>query len=297
MAIATRRPDLAISANGLLMSYAGLRFGNDFDEQTRPTAIAAFERAVSRFRAGRRSEAFPAEWRAILQSSLPLYNRMPESVRSSVEPLVVEFLRKVRFVGCNGLAVTDEMRLVVATQACLLIAGQRVKPYEELMSVLLYPDEFLVNRTTEDEAGVVTEFEDVLSGESHDTTRVVLSWRDIKEPLEEGDICNVVLHEFAHYLDHSVDGAFTDVADRNESLKDWHAVLASEFEAHSEAVEADEETLIEARGAEDPSEFFAYATEVFFEAPAELKEHHPRLYDGLKTAYGLDPAAWVRNSR
>ncbi len=300
-AIATRRPDLAVSANELLMNYAGLRFGNDFDEHTRPTAISTFERAVSRFRPGRGSEAphsggagtgFPEEWRTILRSSLPLYNRMPEDVRSGVESLMLEFLRKVRFVGCNGLVVTDEMRLVVAAQACLLIAGHRVKPYEELMSVLLYPDEFLVSRTIEDEAGVVTEFEDVLSGESHDTARVVLSWRDIKEPLEQGDLCNVVLHEFAHYLDHSVGGAFTDVDDGRDSLKDWHAVLAAEFEAHCEAVEAEEETLIEPDGAEDPSEFFAYATEVFFEAPQELKERHPRLYDGLKTAYGLDPAEW-----
>jgi Mlc titration factor MtfA (ptsG expression regulator)/transglutaminase-like putative cysteine protease len=291
-AIAARRPDLAISAQGLLMNYAGLRFGNDFSEQMRPAAVAAFEREVSRFRAGRSSEAFPAEWRVILRSSLPLYVRMPESVRSSLEPLVLEFLRKVRFVGCDGLVVTDEMRLVVAAQACLLICAHRGKPYEELMSVLLYPDEFLVNRTTEDEAGVVTEFEDVLSGESHDTARVVLSWRDIKEPLEEGDICNVVLHEFAHYLDHSVDGAFTDVDDGSKSLKDWHAVLAAEFDAHCEAVEAGEETLIEADGAEHPAEFFAYATEVFFEAPVELKARHPQLYDGLKTAYGLDPASW-----
>lgn len=291
-AIATRRPDLALSASGLLMSYAGLRFGNDCDERTRPTAIAAFERAVSRFRAGRSSESFPAQWRAILRSSLPLYARMPEAVRANLEPLVLEFLRKVRFAGCNDLVVTDEMRLVVAAQACLLIVGHRLKPYEELMSVLLYPDEFLVNRTTEDEAGVVTEFEDVLSGESHDTARVILSWRDIKEPLDEGDTCNVVLHEFAHYLDHSIGGAFTDVDDRNESLKEWHAVLAAEFDAHCEAVEAEEDTLIEPDGAEDPSEFFAYATEVFFEAPRELKERHPRLYDGLKTAYGLDPAAW-----
>jgi protein-glutamine gamma-glutamyltransferase len=292
-AVATRRPDLAVSAHGLLMNYAGLRFGNDFDEQTRPAAVVAFERAVSRFRVSSDSEAFPVQWRAILRSSLPLYTRMPESVRSSLEPLVLVFLRKVRFVGCDGLVVTDEMRLVVAAQACLLIAGHpRAKPYEELMSVLLYPEEFLVNRTTEDEAGVVTEFEDVLSGESHDTARVVLSWRDIKEPLEEGAICNVVLHEFAHYLDHSVDGAFTDVDDGRKSLKDWHTVLAAEFDAHAEAVEAEEDTLIEPDGAEHPSEFFAYATEVFFEAPLELKERHPQLYDGLKTAYGLDPAAW-----
>jgi Mlc titration factor MtfA (ptsG expression regulator) len=206
---------------------------------------------------------------------------------------MLEFLRKVRFVGCDGLVVTDEMRLVVAAQACLLVAGHHVKkPYEELMSVLLYPDEFVVNRTTEDDAGVITESEDVLSGESQDTSRVILSWRDVKEPLEDGELTNVVLHEFAHYLDASVGGAFTDVDDGRASLQDWHAVLADEFDAHCEAVEAEEDTLISPDGAEHPSEFFAYATEVFFEAPADLKAEHPRLYDGLKTAYGLDPAAW-----
>ena len=292
LAIATRRPDLATHANGLLMHYADLRFGNEVDDRARPAALAAFEQAVSRLRTGRKAEAFPAEWRAILESSLPIYTRMPPPVRASIEPLVLEFLRKVRFTGCNGLVVTDEMRLVVAAQACLLIAGHRVKPYEDLMSVLIYPDEFVVNRTTEDEAGVVTEFEDVLSGESHDTSRVILSWRDIKEPLDSGEICNVVLHEFAHYLDHSVDGAFTDVDDRNARLKDWHDVLAAEFDAHCEAVEAEEETLIDPDGAEHPAEFFAYATEAFFEAPVDLKERHPHLYEGLKTAYGLDPASW-----
>jgi Mlc titration factor MtfA (ptsG expression regulator) len=274
------------------MSYAGLRFGNEVDDETRPAAITAFERAVSRYRTGRGTEAFPAPWRVILRSSLPLYSRMPAPVRASLEPLVLRFLRKVRFVGCNGLVVTDEMRLIVAAQACLLIAGHRVKPYEELMSVLLYPAEFVVNRTTEDEAGVVTEFQDVLSGESHDTSRIILSWRDIREALDESDVCNVVLHEFAHYLDHSVDGAFTDIDSRNERLKSWHDVLVAEFDTHCEAVEAESETLIDPEGAEHPAEFFAYATEVFFEAPVELKERHPQLYDGLKTAYGLDPASW-----
>src|SRR5262249_629767 len=150
-----------------------------------------------------------------------------------------------------------------------LIAAHRAKPYEELMSVLLYPEEFVVNRATEDDTGIVTESEDVLSGESQDTSRVVLSWRDIREPLADGEICNVVLHEFAHYPDNSLDGAFTDVEDRNEALKAWHDVLASEFDAHCEAVEAEEDTLIDPGGAEDPAEFFAYATEVFFEAPIE----------------------------
>lgn len=234
----------------------------------------------------------PEEWRAFLNASSAAYSRMPEPLRRRLEPVVRAFLRDVRFVGCNGLTVTDEMRVLIATQACMLIVARNPGAYRDLMSVLLYPEEFVVNRRNEDEAGVVTEFEDVLSGESHDTSRIVLSWRDVIEPPFEDEICNVVLHEFAHYLDSSVGGDFTDIESGHESLQDWHEILEAEFNDHADAVERDEETLINPDGAEHPSEFFAYATEVFFEEPVALKDHHPRLYEGLKQAYGLDPAAW-----
>jgi Mlc titration factor MtfA (ptsG expression regulator) len=243
-------------------------------------------------RAATLAQPFPPAWRVLLESSLPLYSRIPPALRTRLEPLVRAFLGDVRFVGCNGLVVTDEMRLVIATQACLLVVERNPQAYHDLMSVLLYPEEFVVNRTAEDEAGVVTEFEDVLSGESQDTSKIVLSWRDIKEPAAHGEIVNVVLHEFAHYLDNSVDGAFTDIEDRREALEAWHDVLESEFNAHCDALEAGEPTLIDPDGAEHPAEFFAYATEVFFEAPQPMQSRHPHLYEGLKSAYGLDPAAW-----
>lgn len=235
---------------------------------------------------------FPEEWRAFLNRFSTVYSRMPEDLRRRLEPVVRAFLRDVRFVGCNGLTVTDDMRVLIAAQACMLIAERNPGAYRDLMSVLLYPEEFVVNRRDESEAGVVTEFEDVLSGESHDTSRIVLSWRDVIEAPGEDEICNVVLHEFAHYLDSSVGGDFTDLESRHESLQDWHEILEAEFNNHADAVERDEDTLINPDGAEHPSEFFAYATEVFFEAPAALKDYHPRLYEGLKQAYGLDPAAW-----
>lgn len=235
---------------------------------------------------------FPEEWRAFLLEACPVYRRMPEDLRRRLEPVVRAFLEDIRFVGCNGLTVTDEMRVLIATQACMLIVARHPGAYRDLMSVLLYPEEFVVNRTNEDEAGVVTEFEDVLSGESHDTSRIVLSWQDVIDPPAEEEICNVVLHEFAHYLDSTVGGEFTDLDSRHEALEDWHAILEDEFNAHADAVENDEETLINPDGAEHPSEFFAYATEVFFEAPEALKERHPRLYEGLSQAYGLDPASW-----
>jgi len=220
-----------------------------------------------------------------------VYSRMPANLRVELEPRVRSLLADVRFVGCNGLTVTDEMRLRVAAQACLLVI-RGTGDYGDLMSVLIYPEEFVITRTDEDEAGVVTEFEDVVSGESQDTSRIVLSWRDITEPPDDGEVCNVVLHEFAHYLDHNAGGAFSDIEDGRLALKSWHEVLEDEFNAHCEAVEAGDETLINPDGAEHPAEFFAYATEVFFEAPRPMQRRHPRLYEGLKAGYGLDPAAW-----
>jgi Mlc titration factor MtfA (ptsG expression regulator) len=234
-------------------------------------------RALKRKRAV--AEPFPPEWRALLRQALPLYARMPADLRERLEPLVRAFLQDVRFVGSDGLVVTDEMRLVVATQACLLTVSHNPKAYRELMSVLIYPDTFVVNHTDEDETGIVTEIEDAVSGEAQDTTRIVLSWRDVNEPPAEGEIRNVVLHEFAHYLDNSVEGV-------------WHDRLEDEFDAHIDALESGDETLIDPDGAEHPTEFFAYTTEAFFEEPAELKRRHPRLYEGFKTGYGLDPAAW-----
>jgi Mlc titration factor MtfA (ptsG expression regulator) len=238
------------------------------------------------------AEPFPDGWRELLAANLPLYTRMPETLRLRLEPLVRRFLGDIRFVGCDGLQVTAEMRLIIAMQACLLIVENDQTAYRDLMSVLIYPDAFVVNREDEDEAGVVTQYEDAISGESVETARVLLSWRDIKERPADGEILNVVLHEFAHYLDHSVDGAFTDLEGSNKNLEDWHAILEREFTAHVAAVEREEHTLIQADGADHPAEFFAYSTEVFFEAPRELLARHPELYGGLKRAYGLDPAEW-----
>jgi len=239
--------------------------------------------AGAAFRGLRRKRAlavpFPPEWRELLKQSLPIYSSLPVELRGRLEPRVRAFLRDVRFTGCDGLTVTDEMRLVVATQACLLTVNQGVNAYRELMSVLIYPDTFVIQRSEEDDAGIVTESEDAVSGEALDTTRIVLSWADVTEPLAEGEIRNVVLHEFAHYLDNQVDGVL------NEILED-------EFDAHVEALEAGQPTLIDPDGAEHPAEFFAYATEAFFEMPREMKRLHPRLYEGFRTGYGLDPAAW-----
>lgn len=248
--------------------------------------------ARKRRRAAQFSEPLPAEWRAMLERSLPLYQRMPADLRLRLEPVVRAFLTDVRFVGCRGLVVTDEMRLVIAIQACLLIVMRNVHAYTSLGSVLLYPDEFVVNHADEDEAGVVTEGESVLSGQSVDTMQIVLSWQDVQDHGTDTEIYNVVVHEFAHFLDNAVDGTLTDTGSRRAEFEAWHELLDREYQALCDAVDRDEDTLIDPYGAESTVEFFAVATEAFFERPAELKRLHAALYAELATFYGLDPASW-----
>jgi Mlc titration factor MtfA (ptsG expression regulator) len=238
------------------------------------------------------SAPFPPEWRSLLERSLPLYRRMPPDLHLRLEPVVRAFLTDVRFVGCRGLAVTDEMRLVIAIQACLLIVARDIQAYASLGSVLLYPDEFVVNQADEDEAGVVTEGESILSGQSVDTSQIVLSWQDVQDHGTDTEIYNVVVHEFAHFLDNAVDGTLTDTGSRREEFETWHELLEAEYQALCDAVDCDADTLIDPYGAESTVEFFAVATEAFFERPAELKRLHAALYAALVTFYGLDPASW-----
>jgi Mlc titration factor MtfA (ptsG expression regulator) len=274
-ALAETRPDVADAARPLLERYAELRFGTAIDDGT-------FAHDVSRLRIPAASAPFPVEWRAVLERSVPLYRRMPMDLRLRVEPIVRRFLKRVEFIGCNGVRITDEMRVAVAAQACLLIVKRDGASYDALRSVLIYPDEFLVAESQEDEAGVVTEGARPLSGQAFETARVILSWRDVQESGIEGEAYNVVLHEFAHHLDHSFDGTLAE-----------HQPFDREYQALCAAVERGETTLIDPYGAEHPAEFFAVATETFFEQPAEMRRHHAQLYAELQRFYGLDPAGWT----
>lgn len=230
----------------------------------------------------------PSAWHDTLDAHCALYRRMSAPLRELTVRLAQEFVRRKRFVGCNGLQVDESMRRIVAFQACALVARRGLQCYADLHSVLLYPDEFLISGSVEDDIGVVTEYTEAASGQAIDTTRVLLSWPDVQQAGSAGDGYNVVVHEFAHHLDHSLDGALSAPLEGST----WHAVLAREYAALCAAADAGEETLIDPYGSEDPAEFFAVASETFIELPRELRERHPPLYAALSQLYALDPAGW-----
>ena len=242
-----------------------------------------------------RAQPMPDAWRSDIERAMPIYACIPLPLRARLDGLVQQFVAEKEFVGCRGLEVTLPMKLAVAAQACLLVLGRSARLYEDLYSILIYPAAFLVPEEHRDEAGVVHQHERALAGQAWDTHRIILSWDDvIAGAAAPDDGFNVVYHEFAHYLDAEagiVNGApFLGEARNYER---WSRVMQHEFAKLREADARGEPTVLDPYGAENPGEFFAVATEAFFELPRELQTEHAELYGELRNYFRLDPASWL----
>jgi Mlc titration factor MtfA (ptsG expression regulator) len=216
-----------------------------------------------------------------------LYRRLPRARREQLEALALEFLARQRFVASGGLALDAAMTRLIAVQACLLVLARGAVAYRSLGAILVYPDEFIAPQEYVDEAGVVTQVLEPLSGQSLDTHSIVLSWADVLAGARAGGGYNVVVHEFAHFLDHQHDGALSSPGDATR-----RELLAAERAALRASVDRGETTLIDPYAATDEAEFFAVASEHFFGEPQALHAAHPALHALLVSAYGIDPASW-----
>jgi Mlc titration factor MtfA (ptsG expression regulator) len=235
----------------------------------------------------RAPEPFPAAWRMQLVRDCQLYRRLPRAQRGQLELLVREFLAQQRFVACGGLLLDAGMTRLIATQACLLVMARGVGAYRGLGAILVYPDEFLVPHEEVDEAGVVHTHHEPLSGQSLAASSIVLSWADVLAGARAGGGYNVVVHEFAHFLDHQADGALSSPGDAAR-----RALLAAELGALRASVDRGEDTLIDPYATTDEAEFFAVASEHFFCEPQALCAAHPALHALLCSCYGVDPGGW-----
>ncbi|MDX1512406.1 MAG: zinc-dependent peptidase [Gammaproteobacteria bacterium] len=253
--------------------------------------------AVRRRRASQRERLLaaplPAEWERLLERRVPLYRRVPGEHRAELNGLINVFVHDKRFIGCNGLEVTDEMRAVIAAQACILLLNRNTGCYPGFRTIYVYPGTYLAHETRS-EGLLETEETDARAGESWHRGPVVLSWDDILAGLEApDDAFNVVLHEFAHKLDEENDASDgLPILHDPSQYRTWAQVLGKEFEALRARAARDEPGVIDEYGAESPAEFFAVATEAFFERPQALRRHHPALYEELSRFYRLDPGTW-----
>ncbi len=248
------------------------------------------------FKRRRREEtaagAFPSEWLSIIERNVPYYGRLTEADRTELQRHILIFLSEKRFEGCRGLQITDEIRLTVAAQACILLLHRRTDYYPGLKTILLYPEAYVARARRRIEGGLIAEGEEVRLGESWRRGSVVLSWDDVRRgaaDIQDGQ--NVVFHEFAHQLDSSAGrGDSSEVLRRRSSFIAWARVLGANYEQLRRDVDAHRPTVLRAYGAVSPAEFFAVATEVFFERSGELAKKHPELYRELKNFYHQDPA-------
>ena len=235
----------------------------------------------------------PDGWVAILHRNVPIYGSLPEPLRKQLGGHINVFLAEKNFEGCDGLEITDEIRLTIGAQACLLLLNRKTGYYPHLDSILVYPGAY-VAKTTERRGYLETTYDDVRGGESWDRGVLVLSWDDVLHgSLDFTDGYNVVLHEFAHQLDEengTVEG--TPALESESRYSSWARVFKKEYKALQRAQKAGEETVIDYYGASHPAEFFAVATEAFFERPKELRLNHPALYEELKGFYHVDPSEW-----
>ena len=232
------------------------------------------------------------EQRILVAQHVPMIKRLPAELRSKLEGKISVFLHQIEFIGCDGLEVTEEMRLSIAAQACLLVVNTDTW-YDHLYTILIYPGAFKSLRQ-ERSGYVVTERETVRLGESWSRGPVILSWAHAEQgALNDRDGHNVVLHEFAHQVDDlsgHTDGA--PILSKGQSFAEWARVFTQSYEAHLRNVQQGRPTVFDPYGATGQEEFFAVAVEVFFERPAEVRHAAPDVYAQLAELFHLDPEGW-----
>lgn len=233
----------------------------------------------------------------VLARNVSQYRGMTPELQRQLQTLVRQFLHQKTFVGCAGLDISDEMRVTIAGQACLLLLNRHSRVYPGLDTILVYPNAFVAARKEVDAAGVVHDAPRGLLGESWGDGRVLLSWQHVRRHGQaEPEAQNVVLHEFAHQLDSesgSNNGA--PYLGSLESYTSWSAVLSRDFEAlRQDAAFGQHDGVLDHYGASSPAEFFAVATESFFEKPWALAERHSALYGEFLKYYRVDPREWSR---
>jgi Mlc titration factor MtfA (ptsG expression regulator) len=238
-----------------------------------------------------RAQPFPPAWLPILENNCPFYRGLAGDDRRELLGHIQVFLAEKHFEGCGGLEMTDEIRVTIAAEASLLLLHRETDYYRRLITILVYPGAYVARGIEAIGDGAVLEGDVARLGEAWQEGVVVLSWDDVRKGASDiHDGHNVVLHEFAHQLDQedgSADGA--PILEHRSRYLAWARVLGAEYEQLRRDSERGRRTVLDEYGATNPAEFFAVATECFFEKPARLQRKHPELYEELKAYYRQDP--------
>ena len=246
-----------------------------------------------RKRVARRFEVSEASWTSI-EAQLPFLDYLDPGERMRLREMALELLAEKEIAGAHGFEVSDEVRLAIALQACLLVLNLGLEQYEGWVGIVVYPGDFVIPRQHVDEHGVMHEYVEHAVGEAWVGGPVLISWL----PQAQGeDGINVVIHEFAHKLDMlngGVDGF--PALHAGMSRKRWSAAFQSAYTDFCRYVDQGGDSWLDAYATESPSEFFAVVSEAFFETPLMVQEDMPEVYEQLRQFYRQDPAERQRRS-
>jgi len=265
-------------------------------------------KAVLEAAAREESAPLPATWLPVIRQRVPAVNALTEAQQERLLHAVRDLIAACHWEGCGGLVLTQEMQLVIAAQACLLTLELAGDPYPNLRTVLVYPDTFRPVRAVDPRMttrGTDPDPRLPELGEAWRTGTVVVSWdAALAGGSNPSDGRNVIIHEFAHLIDFQYDLVRGDAdlslisAEAGAHSPDphipggatWRRVLAESYERHCTQIEAGTPTLLGQYAATNETEFFAVATEAFFEVPAQLRTAYPQLYSHFSRFFRQDPA-------
>jgi Mlc titration factor MtfA (ptsG expression regulator) len=237
---------------------------------------------------------FPAHWDRVIDDNIAIAHRLDPARRQRLRELVQVFVADKHWEGCGGFEITDEAKVTIAAQACILIlALDRPELYRDVDSILVYPSTVFTpprKMGVFEQPRVMTGHATAIRGEAMLGGPVVLAWDAVLAGGREETPGNVVFHEFAHKLDMAngaIDG--TPPLPDKRARRRWREVCTAAYARHRAHVEAGWPTLMDAYGATNEAEFFAVATETFFTHPAALVIEHPALYAALADFYRIVP--------
>ncbi|MDG2051606.1 MAG: zinc-dependent peptidase [Myxococcota bacterium] len=241
-------------------------------------------------------QPFPEEWAAILSRNVPHSTQLNADEQSRLRDFIQVFVAEKNWEGCGGLELNDEIRVTISAQAGLLVLGRPHQYFRNVQSILVYPTTIVTPERTLSHftiPGVVPAAGIPILGEAHLGGPILLVWDRVKQNArhpEQGH--DVVYHEFAHKLD-MLDGAAdgTPILGSRAETERWAHVCGEAFEKLRDKVQRGQGSFLDAYGATNEAEFFAVATEFFFDQSRQMKKQEPDLYAVLQDFYGQDPAA------
>ncbi len=235
-----------------------------------------------------------SEWIEILKNKVGLYSMLPDELRTELHGHIQLFLDEKEFFS-QDIPLNDEIKVTIAGNACILLLQGNNRSFDNFTSIIIYPDAYVAHHIKSD--GLVEHQESsTRAGESWVRGPIVLSWKDVLQgSIYPRNGHNVVLHEFAHKLDEQnnvMDGL--PILNESSDYAQWRDVFTEEYEDLKKRAKNKKNKVLDEYGTISPPEFFAVATESFFEKPKRMRKQLPNLYEQLEKFYSLDPANWER---